>query len=221
MINLLLRTQLDSAEKKMSAYMALMNFRYMNLCIKAEPASLIPVTVAILGEEKNIEEVANVAVPDEYHLAVIPDSKDSFSQIAQAVTYSHPEFKVSIKTMDIGGVKQEYLEYEMPEVDENRHDFLSEAVKGLYDETKVKIEAVYQEERVGFAEFLGSNSSDLDEVNEALDKIRDNTLENITNSRDGKLKEIEDGYLRYLSQKASQEEDSHDVDVSKRMKFES
>ena len=72
-----------------------------------------------------------------------------------------------------------------------------------------------------FAEFLDSNSNDLDEVNEALDKIRDNTLENITNSRDGKLKEIEDGYLRYLSQKASQEDGSPDVDVSKRMKFES
>jgi ribosome recycling factor len=221
MINLLLKTQLDSAEKKMSAYMALMNFRYMNLCIKAEPASLIPVTVVVLGEEKNIEDVAQVAVTDEYHLAVIPKGKDCFSQIAQAITYSHPEFIVSIKTMDSGGENKEYLEYEMPVVDKNRHDFLSQAVKSLYDETKVKIEAVYQEERAGFAEFLGSNSNDLDEVNEALDKMRDNTLENITSSRDEKLKEIEDGYLHYLAEKGNQEDGNSGLDVSKSMKIES
>ena len=53
-------------------------------------------------------------------------------------------------------------------------------------------------------------------MNEALDKMRDNTLENITNSRDGKLKEIEDGYLRYLSQVSNQEggDDNPDYDVT-------
>jgi len=71
-MDLVLRTQLNELEKKMTAYMMLLHFRYLNLCVKAEAASLVPVNVIVLGDNKNIEEVAEVAIPDEFHLAVIP-----------------------------------------------------------------------------------------------------------------------------------------------------
>ena len=189
------KIQLNATEKKMASYMTLLNFRYINLCVKAEAASLIPVNVNIFGEDKDIEEVAEVAIQDDYHLAVFPKNDEYIRYITQGVINVHPEFKLSMKTMKVGAEERQYLEYEMPEVDKNRYDFLNEAVKSLYDDQKPE---------------------ELDEVNKELDRMHDETLRNILGSRDDKLQEIEDAYLRYLSQGSNQEggDDNPDYDVT-------
>ena len=64
-MDLFYKTKLNSAEKKMGSYMTLLNFRYQNLCVKAEPVALIPVDVHVFDEIMNIEEVAEVAVTDD------------------------------------------------------------------------------------------------------------------------------------------------------------
>lgn len=205
------KTQLNSTEKKMASYMTLLNFRYMNLCVKAEAASLIPVNVDVLGEDKNIEDVAEVAIMDDYHLAVIPNNDGYLRPIMQGVINVHPEFKLSMKTMKAGAEERQYLEYEMPEVDKNRYDLLNQAVKSLYDEAKVKIDQVYADEQAGYAQVLSQKPEELDEVNKELDRIHDEALRNILGNRDDKLQEIEDGYLRYLSQQSNQEGGDDDL----------
>ena len=194
----------------------LLNFRYMNLCVKAEAASLIPVNVNIFGEDKDIEEVAEVAIQDDYHLAVFPKNDEYIRYITQGVINVHPEFKLSMKTMKVGAEERQYLEYEMPEVDKNRYDFLNEAVKSLYDEAKLKIDQVNTEEQAAYVQILSQKPEELDEVNKELDRMHDETLRNILGSRDDKLQEIEDGYLRYLSQRSNQEggDDNPDYDVT-------
>ena len=213
------KTQLNSAEKKMAAYMTLLNFRYMNLCVKAEAGSLIPVTVNILGEDMNIEDVAEVGIPDDYHLAVIPKNDEYLESIIQAVAFAHPEFKLDMKSTKMGAEERKMLEYEMPQVDKNRYDLLTQAVKSLYDEATVKIDQVYVDEKAGYTELLSQKPEDLDEVNSELDRIHDETLRNILSTRDDKLQEVEDGYLRYLTQRASQEPavEHSDFDVTQSM----
>lgn len=215
-MELYFRTQLNATEKKMASYMTLLNFRYINLCVKAEPASLIPVNVNIFGEDKDIEEVAEVAIQDDYHLAVFPKNDEYIRYITQGVINVHPEFKLSMKTMKVGAEERQYLEYEMPEVDKNRYDFLNEAVKSLYDEAKLKIDQVYTEEQGAYVQVLSQKPEELDEVNKELDRMHDETLRNILGSRDDKLQEIEDAYLRYLSQGSNQEggDDNPDYDVT-------
>lgn len=222
-MDLVLRTQLNEVEKKMSAYMTLLHFRYMNLCIKAEAAALIPVNVIIYEEGKNIEEVAEVAIPDDYHLAVIPKDDEHRDAIIQAVTFAHPEFKPNMKTTKISGKEKQYMEYEMPEVDKNRRDFLNETVKSLYDEAKVKIDKTYREEQAGFAEYLQNNPDQLDEVNKNLDQIYDKAMKSIQGSREDKLQEIEEGYIRYLNHHSDQQgaEGRPEYDVTQSMKMES
>ena len=64
---------LGEAQKKMSAYTAWMNFRFVNLSIKADAAALLSVTVNIDDEEYDIENVAEVAVlEEENQLAILP-----------------------------------------------------------------------------------------------------------------------------------------------------
>ena len=56
-----LSNQYDQLHEKLTGYVAMLNFRFLNMCIKAEPASLIPVKVNIEGSQKNLEQVAMTA----------------------------------------------------------------------------------------------------------------------------------------------------------------
>jgi ribosome recycling factor len=226
-MDLIYKTQLKITQQKMAGYMTLLNFRYMNLCVKAEIASLIPVNVFILGAVKNLEEVADVALPDDYHIAVVPksDEPEALQQIAEGISMAHPEFKPTIKTTKVLNKDKQYLEYEMPEVDENRRDFLNEAVKSLHNEAKVKIEELYTSEKASYANVLSDNPTELDEVSQELDHLHDESIEGILNSKMSKLEEIEEGYQRYLSQHPDNnhnpEGTTSDFDVTQSMKMDS
>ena len=223
-MDLFYKTQLKTTQQKISSYMTLLSYRYMNLCVKAEAASLIPVNVIVFGSVKNLEEVAEVAIPDDYHLAVIPksDEKESLKMIVEGVSLSHPEFKLAIKTTKAQNKDKQYLEYEMPEVDKNRRDFLTEAVKSLFDEAKVKIDELYTNAKIEYSDLLSGKPEELDEVNKELDNIHDTCIEGLLESKLSKLQEIEDGYRRYMSLHAGEDsmETNSGYDVTKSMKME-
>ena len=75
---------------------------------------------------------------------------------------------------------------------------------------------MYTEEQAGYVQVLSQKPEELDEVNKELDRMHDETLRNILGSRDDKLQEIEDAYLRYLSQGSNQEggDENPDYDVT-------
>ena len=68
-MNLYISAAIKELQEKLNAYLALLNYRYSNLCVKAELGALMPVTVAA-EKEYNIEDVAKVATPDEYHFEI-------------------------------------------------------------------------------------------------------------------------------------------------------
>ena len=221
-MNFIYSTLINKTENKMAGYMALLDFRYQNLCVMAEPGSLLPVTVIFGSEEKNIEDVADVAQPDDYHLAVIPKSPITINQIAQSIMKAHPEFKMKIQQMEVLGDKKDYLEYEMPEVDKDRRDFLNQTVKSLHDEAKVRIDEIYVEAQQGFAEYLEKSPEDLDEVSKAIDKAHDDYINKIRDLRDKKLEEVEEGYHRYLQhaqEVAETQAEDPGYDVTKGMRM--
>ena len=46
-------------ESKLGGYASLLNYRYLNLCVKAEPVALLSINVIDdEGENKNLEDVA-------------------------------------------------------------------------------------------------------------------------------------------------------------------
>lgn len=198
-MNVFITSQIESVEKKMAGYHALLSYRYSNLCIKADPASLLSVTLIMGSMEKDIEEVAEVAKPeDEYHLAVVPKIQDFIMDINQAVLDTHPEFKVEMKPLGDGNDRNRFLLYEMPEVNKERRDFLNETVDSLYNECKVRIEAVTNEQKMTFAEFLTGKPEELKEANDALNKSNDDYMSRIQKLLNTKRQEIEEGYQRYL-----------------------
>lgn len=218
-MNNIIISQIDEAQKRMSGYIALLNYRFKNLCVKADIAAMLPVSVYADGQELNIEDVANVNMPDEYQLGVYPKEENDLQSIIQGIYEAHPEFKMEIKSTD-GSDSEEsnYALYTMPEVDKNRRDFLKNGVKGLKDECLVRIDAVYADYQARFAKILVNvPAEDADEANKALDKARRQCKEMVDDLLFQKEQEIEEGYQRYLEEKEKRETENFDFTKGFRM----
>ena len=225
-MDLFLSTRVNAFQEKAGGYLALLGYRYMNLCVKAEVAALLPVAVDVMGTNMHLEDVALIATPDNYHFAIYPkvEEKNYIQQIVNGILFSHPEFKLSMKKTQILNEEKQYLEYEMPEVDKNRRDLLNEAVKTLYDEAKVNIEKLYAEEKAALVDLRKAfNDEDIKKTDEELDKNHDLVLDKILNIKIQKLDEVEAGYQRYLTMHPDEEaggSKKHDVTKSMKMNEE-
>ena len=174
-------TEIDDAQKKMSAYVTLLSYRYMNLCVKAELGALMPVNVYIGDESYNYE--------------------------------AHPEFKMEMK--HDGG---SYILYTMPVVDENRHDLLQNAIKGLYEECCGRIDAIHAEFKSRMLENLtkvGVSKAETDEALQALDDLRQKSMNMADHQLDQKQNEIDEALVRYQTEQAHQKEEDEAYDVTK------
>ena len=206
-------TEIDSAQKKMSAYVTLLSYRYMNLSVKAELGALMPVNVYIGDESYNIEDVANIYSPDEFQFEVYPKNENNQQAIIQGVYEAHPEFKMEMK--HDGG---SYILYTMPVVDENRHDLLQNAIKGLYEECCGRIDAIHAEFKSRMLENLtkvGVSKAETDEALQALDDLRQKSMNMADHQLDQKQNEIDEALVRYQTEQAHQKEEDEAYDVTK------
>ncbi len=198
---------LGEASSKMSGHVALLNYRYLNLCVKAEAASLLMVTVEYDGNKLDIEQVADVASPREDQLQVYPKSQDLVIPIGKAIASVHPEFKQKVVTEENNN--SSYNEEEeksilltMPEVDKNRHDALMEGVKVLYDDTSAELTGIYETyTQKTIIQLMDGKAEEIDECKKALKDLKKEHFDLADSYRKNKEKEIEDAYKRYLEQK--------------------
>lgn len=205
-------SQYDQLKGRLSGYVAMMNFRYMNLCIKAEEASLIPITVMIEGEGKRLEDVARIAKDGEYDFKVFPIYDEDLFSIGKGIAMAHPEFKQDRKNlnleMDDGEkVDVEYLQITMPDVDKNRYDLLKETTNAMYEQCKVQMEAAKTETESQIALMTADEKeNELDKLHKALKELNKTWTEKRDQLHEDKLKEIEDAYARYQQQQAAAEQ---------------
>ena len=129
----------------LSGHCARFSYRLMNLCVKAEEVSLLPVEVLVEGDLQKIEECAKIAKKDEYTFMVVPNFEEDLTAVAQGVFLEHPEFIQKVESMTVDGVDEEgkpvssdmpYLLLTMPAVDDDRYKVLKDSAKALYDECK-------------------------------------------------------------------------------------
>ena len=199
---------LNEYEKVLDGYTGLLTCRLLNLCVKAHPIAMIPVIVELWGEDKTIEEVADVGIPDDDHITVFPKSPDFLFTIGKSVLEVHPEFQMEEKTMKTNGNEIHYLSFKMPEVDKNRRDVLNSAVDAFYQEAKGQFETT----RVKYSEKLMEKLKDDKTGKESDDYTKrfDDDFKNNSNvaeqTVDDKKKEIEEAYQRYLQKKANAEQ---------------
>ena len=211
-------SEIKSFEKKLGGYQYLLTFRYSNLCVKADPISLLPVSITVGNREQNIEDVAQVVQMDDFHIVVVPKQMDVLRDVQEGIFEAHPEFKMSIEQMEKNDPSSRFILCEMPPVDKPRYDLLTEATKNLYEECKARMDAVLLEEI--FVELLAEDPESLQKVVDQINEKHNNAINDIMELRDKKLEEIEEAYAKYLEDHAQEDvnkSQQSDIDVTQSM----
>ena len=202
---------INEMKGKMSGYAVMLQYRYMNLCVKAEPAALLSFTVTDdEGEECNLEEVASASLANDYQFEIYPHDMKSVFAICKGIKTSHPEFKIDTRTEE-GDEESEgnqvVIVCTMPEVNEDRHDVLIDGVDTLYDQCKAKLDANHATYKVRLtAKLVGFSESDVQEAEDELEKVYKMHDDICLQYKETKVKEIEEAYQRYLDEQKKKQD---------------
>ena len=187
-------------------------YRLMNLCVKSEPVSLLPVLVNIEGEMMKLEECTHISKDDDYTFRLFANYSSDIPALAQGIFKVHPEFKQEMHNEEVNYVDEDgvertenvpYILVTMPEVNDERYDVLKDGVKVVYEDTKVKMENVVTNADAKMAELMaGESEDDIDK----LKKARNKQVKTWTEQRDKvyneKIKEIEDAHMKWQAEQA-------------------
>lgn len=207
---------LGEMDAKLTGYAGMLNYRYMNLCVKAEPAALLSMTITdIEGNLYHIEEVADSMQADEFTFEIVPHEMEMLPFIQKGIEEAHPEFKQEvIKPKDedhffmantVEYEAERHIVCKMPEVDNNRYDVLKESVKTLYDQCMTEIEKV----KAKYTQILADKTSELpkkeaDEAKEKLEALGKQYSDTCKLYYDDKMKEIEESHQKWLASQAEE-----------------
>lgn len=197
---------LNEMDNKLSSLSAKYTYQYMNQCVKAEEMSLLGMTFNIEGEEKYIEEVAQVVKPDDYTFIVIPNFEEDLQALVDGFTDQHSEFTCEQEektvTVDLGKKDEEprdvtvkYLKLTMPAVDDDRKSTLNTNVNSLYAECTSKMSMVYQTTLGLLNQLLeGENDTVKSEAKSKFEAIMQKWKDHRKQVYTDKINEIIEGY---------------------------
>lgn len=207
---------LGEMDAKLTGYSSMLNYRYMNLCVKAEPAALLSMTITdIEGNLYHIEEVADSLQADEFTFEIVPHEMEMLPFIQKGIEEAHPEFKQEVvKPKDedhffmantVEYEAERHIICKMPEVDNNRYDVLKESVKTLYDQCMTEIEKV----KAKFTQMLADKTGELpkkeaDEATDQMKKLTDQYDDICKTYRDKKVEEIEESHKKWIAAQAEE-----------------
>ena len=202
--------EFDMLGDALSTLNAQFSYRLMNLCVKAEPVSLLSIEANIEGEFQKLEDCAQIGKEDDYSFQIVPNYDDDLPTLAQAVFREHPEFKQEFKKLQVDISEDPnnpdvhdvyYLQLTMPEVDDERYDVLKNGVKAYYEENKAQMEAVSAKYDAKLAKLLdGESDDDIKKVKLARDKQTETWYEHRDRTYNDKLKEIEEAHEKWKYQ---------------------
>ena len=202
---------ISEMKSKMSGYAVMLQYRYMNLCVKAEPAALLSFTVTDdEGEETNLEDVASAGMANDYQFEIYPNDPKMVFAICKGIKEAHPEFKIDTRTEESDEESEEnqvVIVCTMPEVNKDRHDLLIEGVDTLYDQCKAKLDANHATYKTRLtAKLVGSSEGDVQEAEDELEKVYKTHDDICLEYKEEKVKEIEEAYQRYLDEQKKKQD---------------
>ena len=206
--------EFDKMSDSLSTLNAQFAYRLMNLCVKSEPVSLLPILVNIEGELQKLEECAQISKDDDYTFKVFANYSSDIPALAQGIFKTHPEFKQELFEEEVEYIDEDgeervdkvpYILLTMPEVDDERYDVLKDGVKAIYEDTKVKMENVIANADVKMAELMaGESEADIEKVKKARDKQVKTWTEQRDKVYNKKLQEIEEAHSKWLLEQSDQ-----------------
>lgn len=173
-------------------------YKMMNLCLTSDPAAMLSFKVNCEGKLYNLDDIATVALPDDKHYLIYPTIKDFAPYIIKAMIKPHPEFKSEILEEDEKNPFR--ILVTVPDVDDDRHDLLLDAIDSLTKETETNMNLLNKK-------YLGRIMgviplTALEELNEAkdnLNQIQDYFKDLCDKQHKKKLEEVEIAYNEWKS----------------------
>jgi hypothetical protein len=206
--------EFDMLGDALSTLNAQFAYRLMNLCVKAEPVSLLSIEAMIEGESQKLEDCTQIGKEDDYSFQIFPNYEGDIPALAQAIFMDHPEFKQEMKTMRVDISTEEdksdmqdvhYIQVTMPEVDDDRYDVLKNGVKAIYEENKAQMEAVSAKYDAKLATLLdGETDEDVKKVKKAREKQTETWYDQRDRVYHAKLQEIEEGHMKWLTKQGEE-----------------
>ena len=192
--------------EKLTNQCVIFSYRLKNLCIKAEPASLLSIQVNIDGQNKNLEECACVGKgDDDYTFKIIPLFEEDLQQVSMAIRKVHPEFKqdrekLQIDDVDMANVIISEDMEDAKKVKEIPYILLT-IVKMCYDKCKVEMDAIYNASKLKFdKEKLLETKDDQDKLDGLVEKIKTKAEQQRDQIYNNKLQEIEDAHSKWAEE---------------------
>ena len=215
---------LNEAKNRWSGYAGWLNYQLMNVCVKAEPASLLSFEVMFEGNAMPLEEMATVTQPDDMQFDIAPNEAEYVPNICEAIALVHPEFKLDVKIPDPPEESEEnevkapqgfpqldeddfeddsdipHIYCTMPEVNKDRRDAMMEAVDQMCEAASTRMDISHEECRARLAtNLLGETEKNIDLANKRFKKMYNTCSDYMKTLREQKEREIEDAYQAYLS----------------------
>lgn len=204
-----------SLEEKYTGFVNLLNYRLMNLCIKAEEAALLPIKVNVDGTSANLEDVATLAKKNDYEFIVVPNYTDDMNSVAQGIAMIHPEFKQTVDKWEVESLNQNqekvmknvpYILLTMPEVNDDRYNLLKETTDLAYDDCKTRMEAAKVKSTVEIEGLLADMTEDeTNEVKDAFKQLSEDWESKREDMYQQKIEEIDEAYNKWLGEMGQQE----------------
>lgn len=212
---------LSRFSKVLGGFVALQLYRFLNFCVKAEPAALLSVTVWMKGEEHPLEDASQVGIRKEDEYTLLPLDESYLPQLMRGMVKAHPEFKMKVGYIDQEGMHEidedkdeeeeegtkHILFFTVPEVNDERHDLLTKAIDACHDDCKLRLET----NRVTYLGKLtvalrNEDPSEADDIKQLFNDIYDQHVKLCNEQYEAKLEEIEKAYQRYIDKRESDEQ---------------
>jgi ribosome recycling factor len=210
----------EAYSKSLNQKYVYMMYSFMNICTESDPGALLSMSVIAAGKERNIEEVANVAVPDKQHYYIIPFRESFIPAIIKGVVEEHPEFTPKPKLVDHDTIidleeaeeddpRQRIVVCTVPEVNKDRHDLLLELTDTFYQKCKTEmteLQIKFMKQLMKYQNLL--SEEEMNEEKNNLEKIYNQYVDMRDKLNDDKVKSIEEAYQRYLEHQSEESKDS-------------
>ena len=209
---------LADAKAQLSGYAALLNYRFMNLCVKAEAPALLSVTVEVGNNSLDLEKTAmarNAPGRDD-QFEIYPLDHSLFFAISKGIKKAHPEFQLEEKSIE-GSEDEEdkFILATMPVVNKDRRDALMNGVSALSDECKVNMDVAYSK-YLGqiMTKLVGAPPQEIDEAKDEMQSLYDEHSKLCKEYREEKEKEIEEAYQRYTTEQSEADAKQQENDAA-------
>ena len=203
---------LNNMESRLYGYCALLSYRYMNICVKPEPVSLLSASVIIDDNPYELEKVAKLAKPDDDSLQIIPMEQSLIPDITKAILLEHPEFKLDIvddpfaKRESDDAIAPKMIVLTVPPVDKDVKKSMLDLVNALYQDCdkRMKLDFDVAAAKAGVAAITLSEETQK-ETKKTFEDSYNNFVKQAEKYKENKTEEIEEAYARWCEENGNNE----------------